>query len=70
MFATRIASEVNEFVRLDLTDATLLQLTHSSRSLLTTDLDLYLSTLNKDAMAVNFNHLRELPRGDRGTTSS
>lgn len=47
-----------EFLRLGLTDAGLLQLVSGSRSLLTSDLDLYLEALRSGAAAVNFNHVR------------
>jgi len=63
--SSQVAAEAKEFIRLGLTDAALLELTDSSRSLLTTDLELYLATLNRGASAVNFNHLRELPRSGR-----
>lgn len=55
---SRNAVTVKEFSRLGLTDAGLLEVTRETRSLLTTDLDLYLSALNRGATAVNFNHLR------------
>lgn len=55
------ASEASEFIRLGLTDAAQLHLLDSSRSLLTTDLSLYLAALRRGDNAVNFNHLRELP---------
>ena len=57
---SKIACDAQEFVRLGITDSVLLHLASESRSLLTTDLDLYLSALSKGLSAVNFNHLREL----------
>ncbi|MFZ5450700.1 MAG: PIN domain-containing protein [Thermodesulfobacteriota bacterium] len=57
---SRIASNAMEFLRLGLTDSGLLEITNESRSILTTDLDLYLSALSRGLSAVNFNHLREL----------
>jgi hypothetical protein len=56
---SRTAVGAKEFLRLGLTDAALLEIASESRSLLTVDLDLYLSVLNRGASAVNFNHLRE-----------
>ena len=54
------AAGVEEFLRLGLTDSGLLEITNKSKSLLTTDLDLYIAALNRGVSAVNFNHLREL----------
>ena len=56
--ASRNAVRVAEFLRLGLTDAASLEVTRDARSLLTTDLDLYLSALARGSSAVNFNHLR------------
>ena len=57
---SRAASSVDHFLRLGLTDSGLIQLmSGSSRALLTTDLDLYLSVRQSGAEAVNFNHLRQ-----------
>lgn len=56
---SRKAAGVEEFLRLGLTDSALLEIASKSRLLLTTDLDLYLSALNRGASAENFNHLRE-----------
>lgn len=53
-----VAVERAEFVRLGLTDATMLDLASSERVLLTADFDLYQAALAKGAAAVNFNHLR------------
>jgi hypothetical protein len=53
-----VAASSGYFLRLGLTDAGLLEVISGSRSLLTTDLDLYLSALQVGAEAVNFNHLR------------
>ncbi len=56
---SRIASNAQEFQRLGLTDSGLLEITGKSRTILTTDLDLYLSALSRGLLAINFNHLRE-----------
>ncbi len=56
---SRIASAAKEFQRLGLTDSALLEISHDSRSLITTDLDLYLAAVGRGLPAVNFNHLRE-----------
>lgn len=56
--SSRAAVSARSFLRLGLTDAGLLHLMSETRSLLTTDLDLYLSALQLGATAVNFNHLR------------
>jgi hypothetical protein len=53
------AASASHFLRLGLTDAGLIQLMSGSRSLLTTDLDLYLAAVQAGAEAVNFNHLRQ-----------
>ena len=55
---SRMASERPEFVRLGLTDATLLGLADHSSVLLTTDVGLYLATLKSGHDALNFNHYR------------
>jgi hypothetical protein len=52
------ASQLKEFTRLGLTDAALLQVTGTSHTLLTADLDLYVAASARGAPAVNFNHLR------------
>jgi len=52
------AASTIHFMRLGLTDAGLLKITSGSRSLLTTDLALYLEALRLGGAAVNFNHLR------------
>ncbi len=57
--SSRSAVAAPEFIRLGLTDATLLEVVHGTRSLLTTDFDLYQAVLRRGAVAVNFNHLRE-----------
>lgn len=48
-----------EFIRLGLTDATLLEAVSSEATLLTTDLDLQLAATAAGASSVNFNHLRD-----------
>jgi hypothetical protein len=55
---SRIACETKEFLRLGLTDSGLIEIADTSRSILTTDLDLYLSALMRGVSAINFNHLR------------
>lgn len=57
--ASRNAVGVNEFLRLGLTDSASLEVVRDTRSLLTTDLDLYLSAVARGRVALNFNHLRE-----------
>lgn len=56
---SKSASEREEFLRLGLTDAGLLELKPSTIPLLTVDLDLYLAALKLGRAAINFNHLRE-----------
>ena len=59
--ASDIASQSNVFVRLGLTDATLLESASVETPVITVDLGLYLAALNKGAeAAVNFTHLRDL----------
>ncbi|MDR3555733.1 MAG: PIN domain-containing protein [Syntrophobacteraceae bacterium] len=55
-----IACNAREFLRLGITDSALLHIADESRTILTTDLDLYLSALSRGLVAHNFNHLREL----------
>ncbi len=55
---SRIAAQTKEFLRLGLTDAGLIEACDTSRTILTTDLDLYLSALKRGVSAINFNHLR------------
>ena len=57
---SRIACKMMEFPHLGLTDSGLMEISSQSRSLLTTDLDLYLSALRRGISAINFNHLRDL----------
>lgn len=58
---SEVASQNNEFKRLGLTDAALLEVATAETPLLTVDLDLYLAALTKDqGMAVNFTHLQNL----------
>lgn len=47
------------FIRLGLTDASILQLMNSTTPLLTTDLGLYLEAAKSNPLAENFNHLRQ-----------
>lgn len=56
---SRKASERKEFVRLGLTDASLIEMSSDETTVLTADLDLYLAVLNKGASAINFNHIRD-----------
>jgi hypothetical protein len=57
--SSRTAVSAPIFLRLGLTDAALLHLMSEPRSLLTTDLNLYLSALQQGSTALNFNHLRQ-----------
>jgi hypothetical protein len=56
---SRTAAGAKEFLRLGLTDSASLEVASESRSLLTTDLDLYLSASKRGFSVFNFNHLRE-----------
>lgn len=56
---SRKASEREEFVRLGLTDASLIETSTDETTVLTTDLGLYLAVLNKGVPAINFNHVRD-----------
>lgn len=59
--ASAVASSNNEFERLGLTDAVLLEVATEETPLLTVDLDLYLAALARGKeTAVNFTHLRNL----------
>ena len=49
----------NEFLRLGLTDGTIVELSSPSVTVLTTDLDLYLAIAARGLSAINFNHLRD-----------
>lgn len=57
-FPSRDAVAIPEYLRLGLTDACLLGLTSGGRSLVTTDLDLYLDASRRGVSVVNFNHYR------------
>lgn len=57
--SSRTAAERSEFIRLGLTDASLVEASTDEVAILTTDLDLYLAALAKGSPAVNFNHLRD-----------
>lgn len=50
----------DEFPRIVLTDAAILEMATASHTLLTVDRDLYLSALKQGLKAENFNHLRAL----------
>lgn len=56
---SREAAEMIEFLRLGLTDATILSLPKKDLTVLTDDLHLYLALQRRGIDAVNFNHLRE-----------
>ena len=56
---SRVAIARPEFLRLGLTDATLLEPQFQDATLLTTDLHLYLAALQAGRSAFNFNHLRD-----------
>lgn len=56
---SRVASERQEFLRLGLTDAALLEASTDEVAILTTDFDLYRAALAKGSPAINFNHLRD-----------
>jgi rRNA-processing protein FCF1 len=53
------AVELREFVRLGLTDATILALAGKELTVLTDDLHLYLALQSKGVEVINFNHLRD-----------
>lgn len=57
---SRQAVARDEFLRIGLTDAAILEMATASHTLLTVDLDLYLTALNRGLKAENFNHLRDL----------
>ncbi len=56
---SRRAAEREEFVRLGLTDASLIETSSEETTVLTTDLGLYLAVLGKGTPAINFNHVRD-----------
>jgi hypothetical protein len=56
--ASQSVVAASEFTRLGLTDVALLEVSRETRTLLTTDLDLYLSALRRGHSALNFNYLR------------
>jgi hypothetical protein len=56
------ASGREEFLRLGLSDAALLELKPQSIPILTTDLDLFLAAQNAGRASYNFNHMREANR--------
>ncbi len=49
----------NSFLRLGLTDCAILRLIKEDISLITSDLDLYLTAAKSNNNAINFNHLRQ-----------
>lgn len=53
------ASAHKDFVRLGLTDASLINISSEDTTVLTTDLGLYLAVLEKGMPAINFNHVRD-----------
>lgn len=57
--SSKSASAHNEFLRLGLTDAVLLEAADVETILLTTDLELYLAVQATGAPAINFNHIRD-----------
>lgn len=56
--AASIGIEHNAFLRLGLTDSTILELVNQGLPLMTTDLDLYLAAAHISDLATNFNHVR------------
>lgn len=62
--SSNLATGHPAFVRLGLTDATLLEVIKNSACLLTVDLDLYLAAMDQGANAVNFNHLKDMTYAD------
>lgn len=54
-----VAAKREEFIRLGLTDAVLMEASSQEAAVLTTDLNLYLAAIAKGSPAVNFNHLRD-----------
>jgi hypothetical protein len=56
---SKSAAARREFVRLGLTDASLLETSASDRVVLTSDLGLYLAAQAMGQTAVNFNHIRD-----------
>lgn len=57
--SSKSASARQEFLRLGLTDAVLLEAADDESTLLTTDLDLYLAAQATSIPAINFNHIRD-----------
>lgn len=56
---SQTASLRSEFIRLGLTDATILEACTDQVTLLTTDLKLYLDAVAGGVSAINFNHMRD-----------
>lgn len=57
--ASSSGSDREEFVRLGLTDAVLLELSDPDTTLITTDLDLYIAAAKLGKKVINFNHYRD-----------
>ena len=57
--ASRDSAKHPLFVRLGLTDTSILQVIRSDIPLLTTDVGLYLEAAKSNPLATNFNHLRQ-----------
>lgn len=57
--ASKDSAKHPAFIRLGLTDASILQVIRSDIPLLTTDVGLYLEAAKVNPLATNFNHLRE-----------
>jgi hypothetical protein len=53
------AANSPDFIRVGLTDSTLMEVISKDGELLTTDLNLYLLAISKGRKAINFNHLRD-----------
>ncbi len=58
-YSSRDSVKHPAFVRLGLTDASILQLAKSAIPLLTTDVGLYLEAYKLNSSTINFNHLRQ-----------
>ncbi|WP_211923263.1 hypothetical protein [Duganella radicis] len=55
---SEIACQRPEYLRLGLTDASIVEACSGDTTLITTDLSLYLATLASGANAINYHHLR------------
>ncbi len=58
VIASKVAVSREDYLRLGLTDAVLLELARSGATLLTIDLGLYLAALRAGFHAINYNHIR------------